>query len=395
MIQPISTISVCGAYKRNLNFKNSQETTTELQPTELAEKRDRAIIDYIETTNKTQKQNQLLTLISLGLLPLCFIPLFMLQKKGAKNKNKVDISKTFQSLKDDKTIPTLDSCKSINDKLRNFLQTQIDFANATPADISATGAKDPANRLILYGAPGSGKTFFAKIYAKTLDADYKEVLYSDFNSQWVGEGINNLKEIFENAIKDAKKEPNKKFVLAFNEIDTMIQPAEIMQRNYAAGGGGHNLSKLEERSTFLNYIDRISDETPNITIIGTTNISPKNKGLDGAALSRFKNVMEVPYPDKKCLLEALKSQILEFKDGQQFIDANNDKLEKLAKSMADKKSSFRDLNNIFDTSKNFYLNDYVKNKNAKYKFEYLEKAQKSINLTDGEIAGVANESKHN
>ena len=46
-----------------------------------------------------------------------------------------------------------------------------------------------------------------------------------------------------------------------------------------------------------------------------------------------------------------------------------------------------DLNNIVDTSKNYYLKDYLKDKNTKFKMEYLEKAQKAMDATDGEIAG--------
>ena len=160
-----------------------------------------------------------------------------------------------------------------------------------------------------------------------------------------------------------------------------------MQSNYARGGGSHNISKLEERSTFLNYIDRLSEEAPNVTIIGTTNLSPQNKGLDGAAMSRFKNLMEVSYPDKTCLLEALKSNIRSLGDGEIFIGTNKDSLEEFAQSMVDRKSSFRDLNNVFENSKSYYLNDYMKDKNSKYKLDYLKRALDSISSTDGEIAG--------
>lgn len=56
--------------------------------------------------------------------------------------------------------------------------------------------------------------------------------------------------------------------------------------------------------------------------------------------------------------------------------------------MTDRKCSYRDLNSIVDSSKNYYLRDYMKDKNAKFKMEYLERAQKSIDATDGEIAGA-------
>ena len=56
--------------------------------------------------------------------------------------------------------------------------------------------------------------------------------------------------------------------------------------------------------------------------------------------------------------------------------------------MEARKCSYRDLNDIVDSSKNYYLKDYLENKNTKFKMEYLEKALKTINATDGEIAGA-------
>lgn len=242
----------------------------------------------------------------------------------------------------------------------------------------------PANKLLLYGPPGTGKSYFAKIYAKTLGAEYTEIKFSDFNSQWCGEHIENLKSVFDTILTKATAEPNKKFVVTLNEIDAILLPAESLMR----AGTGHSMFKLEERSTVLNYFDEIAAKAPNVTIIGTTNISPKNNGLDGAAMSRFKNIIGVDYPDKTCLYEALKANLLELKDGKKFVDKNNSKLEKFAANLVDRQSSFRDLDNIIDSSKNYYLDDYMKNKNAQFKYEYLEKAKNGLDLTDGEINRV-------
>lgn len=393
MIQPINLINSNRYSYKNINFKNAVPPTVEAPAKPAISTDDSSVfLKYMQEKDKQEKIDKRNGYIVSGVLTAAMIGsiFFMpkiIQKTGNKFKSKGEMA--FASLKNDKNIPTLDTCKSINEKLRTFLQTQVDLAKVSSEDLKAIGINNAPNRLILYGAPGSGKSFFAKIFAKTLDADYKEVLYSDFNSKWVGEGNENLKRIFEGVLKDAKKEPNKKFVLTFNEIDTMVQSAEnLMANGHGTGGGTHYLTKLEQRSTFLNYIDRISEEAPNVTIIGTTNISPKNKGLDGAAMSRFKNVMEISYPDKTCLLEALKAHIQELKDGKEFIKLNKENLDKFAQSMSDKKSSFRDLNNIIETSKNYFLRDYIKDRNAKYKLEYLEKAQQSISLTDGEMAGI-------
>lgn len=191
----------------------------------------------------------------------------------------------FASLKENKEIPILDNCKSINKKLRNFLQTQIDYAKVKPDDIKKLGTPEPAKKLLLYGPPGTGKSYFAKIYAKSLDAKYTEVKFSDFNSTWCGQHIEQFSSVFEDILANAKAEPTKKFVVVFNEIDSIVMPADTLRQS----GSGHSMFKLEERSVFLNYIDEIAENAPNVTIIGTTNIVPRNNNLDGAAMSRFKN----------------------------------------------------------------------------------------------------------
>ena len=240
------------------------------------------------------------------------------------------------------------------------------------------------NRLILVGPPGSGKSFFAKVMAKSLNAKYMEVQASDFISKWAGEGTQNLKNIFEKIIKEAEKAPDEKFVVTFNEIDTIIQPVEKIS-NAGNGGGTHFMTKLEHRSTFLNYIDQISAKNPNVIIIGTSNLSPKNKALDGAAMSRFQNIIEVALPEKECLLEAIKSNLAGIKEYEKFISTNNNELIALAKEMEAKKYSFRDLENIIMSSKKYYLEDLLKDKNKDYSIEYLKKGMASKTITDGDI----------
>ncbi|MBR1373411.1 hypothetical protein IJ556_03050, partial [bacterium] len=117
--------------------------------------------------------------------------------------------------------------------------------------------------------------------------------------------------------------------------------------------------------------------------------SPKSGGLDGAAMSRFQNIIEVPLPNNNALYEALKMRIQEFISGKEFIGANDKNLQILAKKMEDEKYSFRDLDNLVNTSRNYLLNDLAKNKEAKYKIEHLQNAFENHGLTDGTISGNA------
>ena len=248
----------------------------------------------------------------------------------------------FESLKNNLKIPNLENCKSVNKDLKTVLQRQVNQLKAGADVLAETGEPQASNRLLLYGTPGTGKSFFSKIFAKSIDAEYMEVMYSDFNSMWAGEGVDNLKKVFEGILKTAKKNPNQKYVVTFNEIDSVVQPVEKLT---APTKGTHFISKLEERSVFLNYLELLKEKTPNVTVIGTTNISPKNNGLDGAAMSRFQNLIEVPFPDRDCLYEALKMNLDKIKNKDKFITDNDTKLKDLAQKMADRKFSFR--NNEF------------------------------------------------
>ena len=145
---------------------------------------------------------------------------------------------------------------------------------------------------------------------------------------------------------------------------------------------------MEERSVFLTYIEELANKTPNVTLIGSTNIIPQNGGFDGAIISRFQNVVKVSNPDKNCMLEALKANILTLPEGKEFVNANMDKLEKLASDLVARKASYRNLNQVVDSSKNSYLKDVIKDKKSSFKMEYLEDAKNSIGFTDGELANA-------
>ena len=292
----------------------------------------------------------------------------------------------FESLKD-KDIPTLDSCNSINKELKSFLQRQINQAKAGQDILIETGEPKSSNRLLLYGPAGVGKSYFAKIFAKSMDAKYMEVMHSDYNSMWAGEGVEKMKKIFENIIKTAKKNPSEKFVVTFNEIDTMVAPVEKISDKTA---GTHWVSILEERSVFLNYLEILKEKTPNVTIIGTTNISPQNNGLDKAAMSRFQNLVQVPYPDKECLYEALKMNLSKIKNKDKFITENDTNLRNLAKTMSDRKFSFRNLEYIVNEAKSYHLNDCVNDKKSNFKYEYLKIAEENLKLSDGELDKAIN-----
>ena len=389
MIQPI-TQNFSIPNNRRLTFRNSTSGRVPQQEQTVLE-------NYFDTLVKEKKeQNDMIKRFALGFgclataaTAMAFtLPFFIkpslskskdVQKKAMQNSETL---KSFISLASDTKIPTLDNCKSINDDLKTILKQQIMQLGANQDVVKIAGMPEITNRLILFGPPGSGKSFFAKIMAKSMNAKYMEVQYSDFNSEWAGKGTQNLKNIFEKIIQEANEAPQEKFVVAFNEIDTIVQPVEKIT---SPSGGTYFMTKLEHRSTFLNYIDELKAKNPNVIVIGTSNLSPKNQGLDGAAMSRFQNIINVSLPNKNCLLEATKWSLEGIKGYNDFIAQNEQNLAELAKNMENRKFSFRDQTNLVASSKKYYLEDLLKDKNKDFGFEYLKKAMETKSLTDGEL----------
>lgn len=362
-------------YVNHLNFKNSKKNTMQnsipLEPP--VESFERQIL----------KQNEKLTNTLVALTMLVFFKVvtdLLFKHRGArKSSEALSVAlQDFKSLKNDKSVPDLGNCKSINKELKTILLHHVNQTKVGSDIISEVGAPKPSNRLLLYGPAGIGKSYFAKIMAKSLDAEYKEVLFSDFNSRWSGEHVENLTALFENLISETKNKPDKRFVVTFNEIDAIIRPVEkLADKSF--------VTKLEERSVFLNYLEKLQETSPNLTIIGTTNLSPKENGLDKAALSRFQNLVEVPYPDKDCLYEALVMNLDKIKNKDNFIKENESDLKDISKLMAKRKFSFRNLVYVVNEAKNIHLDDKIKDKNKSFEFNYIKEAVNSLKISDGEL----------
>ena len=288
-----------------------------------------------------------------------------------------DIIKPFESLKDDTSIPILSECKSVDEKLKKFLLKQVKLE-----EIKNKGGKEAqtANRLLIIGPPGVGKTFYAQVFSKTIDAEFMEIRFADYNSRWVGEGIENMKAIFENIEGVSSANPDKKYVALFNELESVV--TSIDKLNNGSGLSAHMLDKIEERDTFITYMDELAKKCPNLIIIGTTNVPPE-KGLDTAISSRFKkNLIYVDLPNENCLFEAIKKRLSEFK-----IYKNEDEaiIRDASKKMAERGCSYRDLNAIVDNSYEQYLLEKDELKDLVFNPRALEEELKSIKFTDGEL----------
>ncbi len=361
---------------KNVNFKNdtnSQEAIRKPKWYEIKAKGD---------TIEAQRRNYS---IFIGMQTLIIIALLATRSKFniplifKRNNNNL----IFESLKDNSTIPTNANCKSLNSELKKILDRIVNLDKMDKNSISEFGDEslEFSNRYMLIGPPGCGKSFFAKVLSKSIDAEYAEVLFSDVSSRWVGETEGNLKKTFESALKISKKNPDKKYVLTINEVDSLF----INPENLNSSGGSHWVSVLRQRSIILNYLERLRLDAPNVIIVATTNVKPQASSLDNAALSRFQTLIEVSYPDKDCLYEALINKLSKFKNGNEFIKDNNKQLQELSEKMASRQFSFRNLEKLITDAKESYLNEKFKGSKEPFNIKFLQEGEKNIKNSDGEL----------
>jgi len=175
------------------------------------------------------------------------------------------------------------------DEEKEELEEVVDFLK-NPMRYKEIGARIPKG-LLLVGPPGTGKTLLAKACAGEAGVPFFSISGSDFVEMFVGVGASRVRDLFENAKKNAP------CIIFIDEIDAV-------GRHRGAGlGGGH-----DEREQTLNQLLVEMDgftENQNIIIIAATN---RPDILDPALLrpGRFDRQIVVGYPDVKGREEILK-----------------------------------------------------------------------------------------
>ncbi len=147
----------------------------------------------------------------------------------------------------------------------------------------------PPKGILLYGAPGTGKTLMAKAVAHESEANFISIKGPELLSKWVGESEKAVREIFKKARQTAPT------IIFFDEIDSLVPRR-----------GTSSDSNVTERvvNQLLTEIDGLED-LHDIVIIGATN---RPDMVDPALLrpGRFDRIILTSVPDKKARLEILK-----------------------------------------------------------------------------------------
>ena len=158
-----------------------------------------------------------------------------------------------------------------------------------PAKFQAVGAKIPKG-VLLYGAPGTGKTLLARAVAGEAGVPFFSISGSDFVEMFVGVGASRVRDLFEQAKK------NSPAIIFVDEIDAV-------GRHRGAGMGGGHDEREQTLNQMLVEMDGF-DVSTNVIMIAATN---RPDILDPALLrpGRFDRQVGVDAPDLKGRLKVL------------------------------------------------------------------------------------------
>jgi len=164
----------------------------------------------------------------------------------------------------------------------------VDFLK-NPDRFTAVGAKIPKG-VLLVGPPGTGKTLLAKAVAGEAGVPFFSISGSEFVEMFVGVGASRVRDLFEQAKKNAP------CIVFIDEIDAV-------GRQRGAGLGGGNDEREQTLNQLLTEMDGFEGNT-GIIIVAATN---RPDVLDSALLrpGRFDRQVVVDRPDYAGRLQIL------------------------------------------------------------------------------------------
>ena len=222
------------------------------------------------------------------ILLLALLWFFMIRQMNAGGKNAMNFgkSKAVDQQNDKKvTFDDVAGCDESKEELKEIIEFLKD-----PKKFQRLGGKIPKG-VLLYGAPGTGKTLLAKAVAGEAGVPFFSSSGSEFVEMFVGVGASRVRDLFD------KGKKNSPCLLFVDEIDA------VGRHRFAGIGGGH-----DEREQTLNQLlvemDGF-DTKEGVILIAATN---RPDVLDPALLrpGRFDRQISVSAPDLKGREEILR-----------------------------------------------------------------------------------------
>ncbi len=205
---------------------------------------------------------------------------FMRQMQGGKGGGAFSFGKSKARMLDDSkervTFADVAGC----DEAKEEVSELVDFLR-DPAKFQNLGGRIPRG-VLMVGSPGTGKTLLAKAIAGEAKVPFFSISGSDFVEMFVGVGAARVRDMFEQAKKQAP------CIIFIDEIDAV-------GRQRGAGLGGGNDEREQTLNALLVEMDGF-EGTSGVIVIAATN---RPDVLDAALLrpGRFDRQVVVPLPD--------------------------------------------------------------------------------------------------
>ena len=192
----------------------------------------------------------------------------------------------------------------------------VDFLKH-PDRYMSLGAKIPKG-VLLVGPPGTGKTLLAKAVAGEASVPFFSVSGSSFIEMFVGVGASRVRDLFENAKKEAPA------IVFIDEIDA------IGKSRAANGMMGGNDEREQTLNQLLAEMDGFSSDKSPVIVLAATN---RPEVLDAALLrpGRFDRQVLVDKPDFQGRKDILKVHSTDIKLGK---DINLEEIARLTAGLA-------------------------------------------------------------
>jgi cell division protease FtsH len=246
---------------------------------------DKLIAQDVEVMAKAQEQSGFFSLLSLWLPFLVLIGIwifFMNRMQGGGKGGAMGFGKSKAKLLTEKNgRVTFDDVAGI-DEAKEELEEIVEFLR-NPQKFSRLGGKIPKGALLV-GPPGTGKTLLARAIAGEAGVPFFTISGSDFVEMFVGVGASRVRDMFEQAKKNAP------CIVFIDEIDAV-------GRARGVGMGGGNDEREQTLNQLLVEMDGF-EANEGVIIVAATN---RKDVLDPALLrpGRFDRQIQVPNPDIK------------------------------------------------------------------------------------------------
>lgn len=245
---------------------------------------DTLIDRNIEFTVVQPSRQGLFARILINILPvLLFIGVWiylMRQMQGGAGKGAMSFGKSkARLLNQDNNRVTFDDVAGVEES-KEEVQEIVEFLR-DPSRFQKLGGRMPSG-ILMTGSPGTGKTLLAKAIAGEAQVPFFSISGSDFVEMFVGVGASRVRDMFEQAKKNAP------CIIFIDEIDAV-------GRHRGAGIGGGNDEREQTLNQLLVEMDGF-EGGEGIIVIAATN---RPDVLDPALLrpGRFDRQVVVPLPD--------------------------------------------------------------------------------------------------